>query len=262
MPREERAIDAVPYVLADAVRLRGESYFFPPPEDPFFLQLLYSKSKSTQPPTDVTSNAPSHHPTVITESPTEACDDLTWRYRERVCTNRPRDPTEPAARFLFETAAECCHAMFFAAGLTGGHVDDACMKEPLTGLRAEDFGGLKPSPSCVGDGAMMGTMWHPDPHSMDGCTNSFDVPATWKRSDNELFFGSPFDCCDSLYLNRKSDCFIRDSCLVWNGRTAAEPSAAVTHSPRTEKPSIQESDAVVNIDEWCASAEWYLDFDA
>ena len=225
-----------------------------------FVFLSLPSGHSTKPPT---SNAPSHHPSVITESPTAGnCNDLTWRYRGRGCTNLPRDPTEPAATFLFETAAECCHAMFFAAGLTGCHVDDACMKEPLTGLRAEDFGGLKPSPSCVGDGAMMGTMWHPDPHSMDGCTNSFDVPATWKRSDNELFFGSPFDCCDSLYLNRKSDCFIRDSCLVWNGRTAAEPSAAVTHSPRTEKPSIQKSDAVENIDEWCASAEWYLDFDA
>ncbi|EJK46914.1 hypothetical protein THAOC_34398, partial [Thalassiosira oceanica] len=221
----------------------------------------------TGPPTDVPSNAPSYLPTVITESPTDGCTDLTWRYtQDRVCTNRPRNPTEPAATFLFETAAECCHAMFFAAGLTGCHVDDACMKEPLNGLRAEDFGGLKPSPSCVGDGALMGTTWHPDPRSMDGCTNTGDVPATWKRSDNELFFGSPFDCCSSLYMNRESNCFIRDSCLVWNGRTPSAPSSAVirspTHPPRTEEPSVREAVSVVNTDELCASAVWYLDFDA
>jgi len=219
-----------------------------------------------------TSNAPSQRPTVITESPTAgACTDLTWRFRGRGCTNRPFDPTEPVATFLFETAAECCHAMFFAAGLTGCHVDDACMKEPLDGLKAEDFDSLRLSPSCVGDGALMGTTWHPDRRSMDGCTNSGDVPATWKLSDNDLFFGSPFDCCSSLYMNREMDCTVRDACLVWSGKTTAvpssmAPSAAVTrsptHPPRTEEPSVREAVSVVNTDELCASAEWYLDFDA
>jgi len=218
---------------------------------PVTLEPTYSPTPYfTGPPSPAPFPAPSPSPTLITESPTaDDCTDRKWRYRGRGCTNRPRHPDEPTSNFLFESAAECCHTMFFAGGVEECRVDDACMREPLEGLTADDLG-ARPSPSC-------GTTWHPDRRTMDGCTNDGDVPATWDGKGDELFFGSAFECCESVYLDRDFDCTVRDACLVGTGGTDA-PSAG----PRTEEPTAREAVRVVGADEWCATAEWYLDADA